>query len=223
MTYGDLSLFFPYNSCNTTELTSINSTDRYFYNEQPNIIPKNYQHSTIQYNTDLYDNDLDLNVSNVTDCKYYSVDEFQKIKSNKSFNIFHNNVNGLETKFDHLQHFFANSFLDLDIIAITEISQQEYNGEFKTKIKLNDYDNFSTPTYSEKGGALLYTKKDIDAIERVDLNQINAHFESVWVEIKNKNGKNVICGSIYRHPHDTNDIFNNFLKELEFNLTKITK
>ena len=57
----------------------------------------------------------------------------------------------------------------------------------------------------------------------MDLNQKNAHYESVWVELKNKKSKNVICGSIYRHPHDTNDIYNNFLKELEFNLTKITK
>jgi len=223
MTYGDLSLFFPYNSCNTTELNSINSTDRYFYNEQPNIIPINYQHNINQNNIDLYDNDLDINISNLTDCKYYSVDEFQKLKSNTSLNIFHNNVNGLETKFDKLQNFFANSFLDLDIIAITETSQQESNGEFKTKIKLNDYDNFSTPSLSEKGGVLLYTKKNIDATERVDLNQKNAHYESVWVELKNKKSKNVICGSIYRHPHDTNDIYNNFLKELEFNLTKITK
>ena len=171
MTYGDLSLFFPYNSCNTTELNSINSTDRYFYNEQPNIIPINYQHNINQNNIDLYDNDLDFNISNLTDCKYYSVDEFQKLKSNTSLNIFHNNVNGLETKFDKLQNFFANSFLDLDIIAITETSQQESNGEFKTKIKLNDYDNFSTPSLSEKGGVLLYTKKNIDAIERVDLNK----------------------------------------------------
>ena len=28
----------------------------------------------------------------------------------------------------------------------------------------------------------------------------NIDFESGWVEIKNKNSKNIACGCLYRHP-----------------------
>ena len=41
--------------------------------------------------------------------------------------------------------------------------------------------------------------------------------------MKNKNCKNVVCGTIYRHPHDTNDIFNDFLAHLETILIKLYK
>ena len=56
--------------------------------------------------------------------------------------------------------------------------------------------------------------------ERNDLNVNNAEFESAWIEIKNKNSKNIICGSIYRHPHSN---FDEFFKYLESCLSTIAK
>ena len=116
MTYGKFP--FPYNSCNTKDLNSINSNDRYFE------ITEDSQNHEINQNqikaVNLCDDDLDINLTNLTDCKYYSVDEFQKNNFNMNFNIFHNNVNGLETKFENLHNFFANSSTQFDIITITE-------------------------------------------------------------------------------------------------------
>ena len=54
------------------------------------------------------------------------------------------------------------------------------------------------------------------------MNVIDDHFESVWIEIKNKSSKNIIVGSIYRHPHDTIAIYNSFLEYMEPILSKIT-
>ena len=42
----------------------------------------------------LRDDDLDINLSNIEECKYYSVDDFKKTKLVNNINIFHNNVNG---------------------------------------------------------------------------------------------------------------------------------
>ena len=53
-------------------------------------------------------------------------------------------------------------------------------------------------------------KNNFDTIERCDLNISNVGFETTWIEIKNKNSKNIVCDSIYRHPH------NNFTSTLKY-------
>ena len=75
---------------------------------------------------------------------------------------------------------------------------------------------------SNKGGTTIYVKDSYDVVERLDLKIIDEEFESVWIEIKNKKSKNIICGSIYRHPHDNIQNFNNFLDYMENTLNKIS-
>ena len=53
--------------------------------------------------------ELDLNMANQNDCKYYTVSEFQKMKLKKNFNTFHSNVNGQESKFDNLHEFLSSA------------------------------------------------------------------------------------------------------------------
>ena len=45
-------------------------------------------------------------------------------------------------------------------------------------------------------------------------------FESIWVEMKNKRGKNFLCGSIYRHP---NTDISHVIEYMEATLSKINK
>ena len=53
---------------------------------------------------------------------------------------------------------------------------------------------------------------ELNSFRGTDLRQQNIHFESIWIEIKNKNSKNIICGCLYRHPrHDLSE----FLEYLE--------
>ena len=217
MTYGDTE--FAFGSCNITELNSINS------GVCPNELPKNNNNNNTPKNkttvSNLCDKDIDENIVNLTDCKYYSVSEFYNLTKSNKFNIFHNNVNGLETKFESLHHFLSNDSDKFDIIAITETSQKLLNEEFYTNVSLEGYINFSTPTMTNKGGTIIYTKNTYDVIERTDINACNDLYESIWIEIKNKNCKNVICGSIYRHPNDNINSFNKFLEYLESCLSKI--
>ena len=88
-------------------------------------------------------------------------------------------------------------------MAITETSLKLTNENFKTNISIEGYSTFSTPTNSNKGGSPIYVKDTFDVTERLNLNVIDDKFESVSIEIKNKKIKNIICGSIYRHPHDS--------------------
>ena len=66
------------------------------------------------------------------------------------------------------------------------------------------------------------TKNTLDVAERLDLNICHNLYESIWIEINNKNSKNVICGSIYRHPNDNSLSYDNFLIYLESCLSKLS-
>ena len=69
---------------------------------------------------------------------------------------------------------------------------------------------FHTPTNSSKGGTALYVNNNFDVFERSDLKIQNEIMEAVWVEIKNKNSKNIICGCIYRHPRSLKIDFDHY-------------
>ena len=154
-------------------------------------------------------------------CKYYSLQDIKKLsKKKKNLSIFHNNINGLENKFDLFQQSLQNSNFNFDIIAITETSQKESNGNFLVNVDLKGYSLFSTSTNTSKGGTAIYINESFVTQERQDLTIKTNHIESVWVEIKNKRSKNIICGNIYRHPHDM--YFQDFLEYLEETLSKIS-
>ena len=51
--------------------------------------------------------DPDCDLPNLVNSKYHSVNEFQDLKIEKNFNIFHSNVNGLESKFGGLHTFLS--------------------------------------------------------------------------------------------------------------------
>ena len=147
--------------------------------------------------------------------KYHSVRDFQKLKIQKNFNIFHANVNGLESKFDNLHTFLAGAESFMDVVAITETSENK-DHSFISNISMDGYsDPFHTPTNSLKGGVTMFINKDFDSYERTELKAQTDLYESVWVEIKNKNSKNIICGCIYRHPTHLKSDFNEFNKYLD--------
>ena len=226
MTFGNIDL--PFNHCDNNELMKINNLDKYISNDTPNSskLPENVitNQATRVCNRNSFEDDSNVNLSNLVGCEYYSCEDFNKLISNNyknNVNIFHNNFNGLETKFAHLHNFLTNVDSNLDIITITETSQYENNTKFNTNVKLDGYKLYSMPTNSYKGGVAIYARKGFNVIERPDLDITNDHFEAVWIEIINKNCKNIIVASIYRHPHDISEIYNNFLEYLDITLSKL--
>ena len=121
------------------------------------------------------------------------------------------------SKCDNLYEFISSTSSEFGIIAITETSHK--NDEFlTTNVSMEGYNEFFTPSNSSKGGTAIYVKGNHDVFERSDLKTQNDYFESVWVEIKNKRNKNILCGCIYRHPkYDLSE----FMIYLETSLKKI--
>ena len=76
---------------------------------------------------------------------------------------------------------------------------------------------------NHQGGTGNYVNNSFDVLERCDLNISNIESETTWIEIKNKNNKNIVCGSIYRHPHNNFEDFFNYLEKCLCNLTNENK
>ena len=193
----------PFTLCNNMELSNTNECNSSkFLNSLPSfeIISEASKFSQPQ------SNDVDLNLAFQNDCSYYSVNEISKLNLNNNLNIFHTNINGLESKFDNLHEFLSSTYSKMDIIAITE-----------------GYENYNTPSYSSKGGTAIYVNKKFNIIERKDLNAQNEDNESVWVEIKNKFSKNIVTGCIYRHPRYNLKEFMCYLENCLMKLTKENK
>ncbi len=204
----------PFISSSTSELININNSDTMeFCNYLPSLEIVHETHTFEKYSLP----DANFDLPNLVNSKYHSVEEFQKLKIENKFNIFHSNVNGLESKVDILQTFLVGSKSAMDVIGITETSENHCNS-FISNVSMDGFKLFHTPTSTAKGGAALYVNSDFDTFERVDLKVQNDEFQSVWLEIKNERSRNIVCGCIYRHPR--NDM-SNFFDYIETTLKTI--
>ena len=209
----------PFTQCDNTELLAINDTNSMgFLESLPNVEIINETKSF----SDFSSNDVNNELPSKTSCKYYSVKDFHILKKQKSLNIFHANVNGLGSKVDNLKEFLSTTPTKMDILAITETSEKEDTG-FLSNIEIEGFDIYHTSTKTSKGGTAIYVNKRYDSIERCDLNTEDVEFETTWIEIKNKRSKNIVCGNVYRHPHNNCEDFFHYLEECPTNLAKENK
>ena len=206
----------PFTQCDNTELSSINNTNSMkFLESLPNAEITN---ETSKFdNVSSNEHEASFELPSKSCSKYYSVEEFQLLNLSKNFNIFHTNINGLESKLDNLHEFLTGTSNKIDILALTETSEKECSG-FLSNVEIDDYVKFHTASKSSKGGTAIYINKNFDSIERSDLNIDSIECESTWIEIKNKRSKNIVIGCIYRHPHDN---FEEFFQYLDKCLSKV--
>ena len=206
----------PFSLSDTDELVKVNNSDTMeFCKTIPSLEVIQETSSYEKYSLP----DIDSTFPNLLTSKYHSVEEVQSLNVGKSFNIFHSNVNGLESKFENLHSFINGSKSAMDIIAISETSENNDHSFFRN-VEIDGYELFSTPTLSKKGGVALYVKKEFKFHERTDLNIKTKDFESIWIEIKNEKSKNIVCGCVYRHPRYQQA---DFLEYMDSTLHQIVK
>ncbi len=197
----------PFTICSVSELVNINKSDSLeFCSYLPSLEVVEETASFEKYS--LPDSNLDL--PNLVNSKYHSVEEFQNLDVANNFNIFHSNVNGIESKFGALHTLLNSSKASMDAIAITESSECE-DQSFLSNVSLEGYKLYNTPTTSPKGGVVLYMNDNFDSFERIDLRIQTSEYQGVWVEIKNSNSKNIVCCCIYRHPRYDMTNFLNYM------------
>ena len=203
---------FPFTLAENSEIENINNSDNMKFCESLPTLEEIYETNNFSsYPQPLEEATLPSNLNS----KYHRVSDFQKLKIEKNFNIFHANVNGLETKFDTLHTFLSGAKSTMDVIAITETSENK-DHSFLRNISIDGYKKpYHTASGSSKGGTALYINEDFDCFERTDISIQTDLYESTWVEIKNKNSKNIICGCVYRHPKQLKDDLTAFKKHMD--------
>ena len=210
-TIAERASIFPLGHLSNHELNSFNVSDSM---EIANMIPEFEAISVALKSNNLASNDIDENLIDRINSKYYTIDEFTKIKCvKKSFNIFHSNGEVL-----------SKSSLNFDVVCLSETSQQLDHVFPKNVIFENYHYPFSTITKSKKGGVVIFVKDNYNVKERHDLNICDKEFEANWIEINLKKSKNIIVGCIYRRPHSTNiDEFISYFNKCLSNLNKENK
>ena len=98
-------------------------------------------------------------------------------------------------KLDNLVEFSSTTSTKMNIAAITETSEKEDLG-FLNNIEIEGYEFYRTASKTSKGGTAIYVNKMYHTVEHCDLNINDTEFETTWIEIKNKNSKNIVCGNI---------------------------
>ena len=92
--------------------------------------------------------------------------------------------------------------------------------DFIANVNIDVYNMFPQPSKSSSGGVAICAKKKVDHFKRADLCILDDDFESAWIKIRNKKGKNFLCGCFYRQPNtDTS----RFVKHIETISSKINK
>ena len=174
-----------------------------------------------------YDSDDNDECSSSIDCKYYTIDSFnkQKIDSDKYFSLLHLNIHSVEFHIDELRPTLQLLNTPFDFICLSE-SKIRAGKQPKVDICITGYQKPVTiPTEASKGGVLIYAKNGIDFYQRNDLNIYKSkELESIFIEIVNPKGKNTIIGTVYRHPCMDQDLFlNDFMSPLCDKLTAENK
>ena len=91
----------------------------------------------------------------------------------------------------------------------------------RTTSPTSNHTETTTETNSIRGGTAIYINDKYDSFERHALKIREEDFEAVWIEIKNKHGKNTVCGCIYHHPrYDMVNFLNYIDKVLNILYTK---
>ena len=162
-------------------------------------------------------------------CKYATIPEINMSYSDcndKNLTVLHMNISSLTKYISELETLIFKRLNNKPhVICITETRLQNVSDDSKQisssdhdKISLPGYDFFYSNSRTKAGGCGIYILNEISKTIRNDL-EINIHgeCEAVFVEIVlAKPAKNVLIGSIYRHPHDNyEEFFSAFFGKVE--------
>ena len=141
--------------------------------------------------------------------KYYTPTEFNNAlnelstKKTKQNLYMHLNISSLSYHHLELYNLISDMKIKPKIIEISE-SRLQKSKQHITNISVPNYVYEHTPTEASKGGTLLYLDKNLKYKLRKDLNIYQkGMIESTFIEIINKNEKNMVAGCIYKHPKQT--------------------
>ena len=118
--------------------------------------------------------DPDLQLPNINNCSYYSIDTFQNNneihQTRQYFSALHSNIWSLSANFENLYSLLADLSYKFSIIGLSEIKFMK-DCDITQNLSLNDYSFVSQPSLSCAGGVGMYIDANINYIKRNDLSK----------------------------------------------------
>ena len=138
--------------------------------------------------------DLPSNVNS----SYHTLQDLSTLDTSDSdLSLLHLNVRSLSLHVDELVSTLATLKINCDVIGVSE-TWNSFENPIKTNVEIPGYSYFPCQSHSQNGGVALYVKSGLNLLPRPDLSKESTDFESVWVEVEYKNGKNYLfCCSYY--------------------------
>ena len=207
---------FPFGYLSRMELNDFNGLD---LPSQLKLLPSYELRSKLSGIPKLDNFDIEENDIRAVNSNYYDLHDFIKLTNfvKKCLSLFHVNIRSLSKHIDELKNVLHASKIIFDFIGVSE-TKQLINKDFISNVDIEGYHVYSQPSKSSSGGVAIYVNNKLDHFRKDDLCVIEDDFESLWIEIKNNKGKNIICGCIYRHPNRDPD---NVFEYIENTLSKI--
>ena len=143
-----------------------------------------------------------------------NIPQLRDICSRRGLTIFHQNIRGLQGKFDEISYFLQNH--KIDILTLNELFINNQQLTFSIPGFTFLYKNRKSGT---GGGVGIYVRNGIDFVRKTELE--NDEMESIFIEIRPKSSKTFIIGTIYRPPESSKHLSKNFESILSTNLKDI--
>ena len=124
----------------------------------------------------------------------------------------------LTRNFDDLSNFLRNIDNNFTFVGLSET----WLLHLENDVGIPGYNFINNPRKNKTGGVVgLYFSVDLNYKLRNDLNFNNTGCaESLFIEITNSNGKNIVVGVVYRPP---NSDVNDFIQDMDSLITKISR
>ena len=163
--------------------------------------------------TSLLDPDTNF-YSDVDNCDYYTEHKFnEKLHSHEGnsnyLSLFHLNIRSLTRNFDDLSNFLRNIDNNFTFVGLSKT----WLLHLENDVGIPGYNFINNPRNNKMGGGVgLYFSVDLNYKLHNDLNFNNTGCaESLFIEITNSNGKNIVVGVVYRPP---NSHVNDFIQDM---------
>ena len=153
----------------------------------------------------LYDEDNQIFSGNMHSCEYYEMPEFKCkfLKNNNCFSTYSHNIRSINGHWDNIMDVIDSAQpIKFSILAFQEIWSVQKNYEISgyNKFEFNSRDKNGPPNPNCGGGVGIfidnkYKEYEILTDESVFIPHV---YESIWVKIKMKKGKDKIIGNVYR-------------------------
>ncbi len=160
----------------------------------------------------LSDYDIDENINNKLNSKYYSVQDLGSLEfSNKDFAIFQMNIRSLPLHYEEFHALLSSIKTGFQVICPSEIKVST-NVPLKSNVDLQGYKFHHTPSHSAAGAVGIYVNKIL--LQRKGM--ICLSMMLIWIKVDNPQSKNILCCCEYRHPSSDISKFTDQLQDINY-------